>query len=163
MSKIRIEVFPGTYDNDDVYNRVLGYIGQKTYLGGYGFFCGPGPTIIEQFQLSEYYSRFQNDQKIWHFVITFSESWKHQQILSIGRNASNTNRLVGRPDMVSAVIQAAAPGMAVTSIPKSRHMRTSSSPGSEIPGVPASVISAISFPSRSCSVSFRPLSYLLYS
>lgn len=88
MSDIRIEVFPGKYDNDDAYNRVLGYIGQKTYLGGYGFSCGPGPTIIEQFQLSEHYSRFQNAQKIWHFVITFSESWRHQQLLCIGRDIS---------------------------------------------------------------------------
>ena len=29
MSDIRIEVFPGSYDNGDAYNKVLGYIGQK--------------------------------------------------------------------------------------------------------------------------------------
>lgn len=89
MSDIRIEVFSGSYDNDDVYNRVLGYIGQKTYLGGYGFSCNSDSTIIEQFQLSEYYSRFQSNQKIWHFIITFSGSWRHQQLLSIGQIVSN--------------------------------------------------------------------------
>lgn len=88
MSDIRIEVFPGSYDNDDAYNKVLGYIGQKTYLGGYGFSCIPDFTIIEQFQASEEYSRFQNTQKIWHFAITFSESWRHQQLLCIARDVS---------------------------------------------------------------------------
>ena len=88
MSDIRIEVLPGSYDNDDAYNKVLGYIGQKTYLGGYGFSCIPDFTIIEQFQASEEYSRFQNTQKIWHFAITFSESWRHQQLLCIARDVS---------------------------------------------------------------------------
>ena len=71
--------------------------------------------------------------------------------LSCGRNASNANRLVGSPDEISAVIQAHAPGTAVTVTPAASACRTSSSPGSEIPGVPASVITAIFVPVRSLS------------
>lgn len=83
--------------------------------------------------------------------------------LSEGRKASKAKRLVGSPDKVNAVIQAAAPGRDVTSIPASQHIATSSSPGSEIPGVPASVIKAIFFPSKSCPTKYLPLSNLLYS
>ena len=50
------------------------------------------------------------------------------------------------PDIVKAVIQAAAPGKDVTVIPAWWHCFTNSSPGSDIPGVPASVINAIFTP-----------------
>ena len=83
--------------------------------------------------------------------------------LSGGRNASKTNLLVESPDSVSAVTHAHAPGRLVTSMPASYAIFTSSSPGSEIPGVPASVISAIFVPASSFCTSSRPLSYLLYS
>ena len=73
MSDIRIEVFDGDYSNDDVYERVLGYIAQKECVSGYGFTCNPGISIIEQFKLSEFYSLHKNPQKIWHFCITFSD------------------------------------------------------------------------------------------
>ena len=56
MSDIRIEVFDGDYSNDDVYERVLGYIAQKECVSGYGFTCSPNLSIIEQFKLSEFYS-----------------------------------------------------------------------------------------------------------
>ena len=39
--------------------------------------------------------------------------------LSLGKNASKAKRLVESPDSVRAVIQAAAPGSEVTSIPAS--------------------------------------------
>ena len=55
------------------------------------------------------------------------------------------------PEMISALMQAAGPGMGVTVIPASWHIRTSSSPGSEIPGVPASVISVTLLPASICS------------
>ena len=42
-----------------------------------------------------------------------------RSFLSLGKNASNANLLVGSPDMVSAVIHAAGPGRDVTSIPSS--------------------------------------------
>ena len=54
-------------------------------------------------------------------------------------------------------------GRLVTSIPASYAIFTSSSPGSEIPGVPASVINAMFVPASSFCTSSRPLSYLLYS
>ena len=72
MSDIRIEVFNGDYSNDDVYERVLGYIAQKEYVSGYGFTCSPNLSIIEQFKLSELCSLHKNPQKIWHFCITFA-------------------------------------------------------------------------------------------
>lgn len=40
-------------------------------------------------------------------------------LLSLGKNASNANLLVGLPDMVSAVMHAAAPGSEVTGTPSS--------------------------------------------
>ena len=73
MSDIRIEVFNGDYSNDDVYEKVLGYIAQKECVSGYGFTCNPDISIIEQFKLSEFYSLHENPQKIWHFCITFSD------------------------------------------------------------------------------------------
>ena len=45
MSDIRIEVFDGDYSNDDVYERVLGYIAQKECVSGYGFTCSPNLSI----------------------------------------------------------------------------------------------------------------------
>jgi len=83
MSKIRIEVFNGNYDNTDVYNRVLGYISNKTYIGGYGFNYDPQVPIIKQFQLSEQYSNHSSAQKMWHFIITFSDKWNHNELLWI--------------------------------------------------------------------------------
>ena len=75
MSDIRIEVFNGDYSNDDVYERVLGYIAQKEFVSGYGFTCNQDLSIIEQFKLSECYSSQKNPPKIWHFCITFA---RHQ-------------------------------------------------------------------------------------
>ena len=72
-----------------------------------------------------------------------------RSFLSVGRNASNANLLVERPDNVRAVIHAHAPGSDVTRIPASYACLTISSPGSDIPGVPASVTSAILVPSIS--------------
>ena len=71
--------------------------------------------------------------------------------------------LVGIPDMISAFMHAAAPGTGVTLIPASIHCLTSSSPGSDIPGVPASVISATVSPFNIFSTSTRAFSTLLNS
>ena len=85
-------------------------------------------------------------------VSTFSSSSiACLSFLSWGRKASKQNRLVDLPEMISALMQAAGPGMGVTVIPASWHIRTSSSPGSEIPGVPASVISVTLLPASICS------------
>ena len=57
MSDIRIETPNGSYNNEDAYNRVIGYISNKTYFGGYGFYYSQNPdnSIIQQFKLSETY------------------------------------------------------------------------------------------------------------
>lgn len=83
MSDIRIEALPGTYDNDDVYQNVLGYISQKTYIGGCGFVCDPKISIIEQFQLSETCSSHPSPRKMWHFIITFAIAWNHSALLQL--------------------------------------------------------------------------------
>ena len=83
--------------------------------------------------------------------------------LSEGRKASKQNLLVESPDIISAFIHAAGPGTDITSISASTHCFTSSSPGSEIPGVPASVISATVSPFNILSTSALALSYLLNS
>ena len=89
MSDIRIEVFSGDYSNSDAYNRVLGYIGQKAFVFGYGFSLDPNHTIIEQFQQSETYSFYQNPQKIWHFILTFSRRWRLDNLLNLGELISS--------------------------------------------------------------------------
>lgn len=78
---IRIEVKAGDYDTDDAYNNVLGYISNKAYIGGYGFSCNLGPSVIGQFRLSETCSHFSQPQKIWHFFITFSQRWNRNDLL----------------------------------------------------------------------------------
>lgn len=83
MSDIQITVMEGEYDNVDAYNRVLGYIGQKTYLGGYGFRCIPELSIIEQFKMSETFSNYSSLRKIWHFAITFQDVWPVTTLLQI--------------------------------------------------------------------------------
>ena len=55
-------------------------------------------------------------------------------------------RSVGRPEATRAVMDADAPGIASTQLPISRAARINLYAGSLIPGVPASVTTAISFP-----------------
>ena len=88
MSDICIEVFGGPYEDFNAYHRVLNYIGQKTYVGGYGFYLDPNITIVEQFQLSEAYSQHKSLRKMWHFVITFSHHWRHEEMLYVANNIS---------------------------------------------------------------------------
>ena len=85
MSDIRIEVFNGSYDNDDVYKKLLRYISNKLYCNGYGFSYDLSLSIIDQFRLSEEYSEYQNDQKMWHFIMTFSSNLNHKYLLDDGR------------------------------------------------------------------------------
>ena len=67
-------------------------------------------------------------------VSTFSSSSiACLSFLSWGRKASKANRLVDLPEMISALMQAAGPGMGVTVIPASWHIRTSSSPDRKSP------------------------------
>src|SRR5262245_19104224 len=66
-----------------------------------------------------------------------------------GRKPSNTKRSVGSPEITSAVTAADGPGTTSTSIPASTHAATSRYPGSDSPGLPASVTTATFVPSRS--------------
>jgi len=91
MSDIRIEAFSGDYSNDNAYENVLGYISQKTYIGGFGFTCNPDISIIRQFQLSEENSLYasSNPRKMWHLIITFSTSWNHLPLLQLAIAVAN--------------------------------------------------------------------------
>ena len=59
-------------------------------------------------------------------------------------------------NVVNATVAAAAPGTAETVKPASRVARTRRSPGSEMPGVPASLTSATLFPAVSASINIGP-------
>ncbi len=101
-------------------------------------------------------------------AVTLIGQMNHSRIsffsfLSDGKKPSKQNRLVERPDNVKAVMHAAAPGSEVTTMPASWHIRTSTSPGSEMAGVPASVISATFFPWFICPIKVTAFSTLLYS
>ena len=63
-----------------------------------------------------------------------------------GKKPSNIKRSVGNPEAVSAVIDAEGPGMASILLPDSIAARINLYAGSLIPGVPASVTTAMSFP-----------------
>lgn len=89
MSDIRIEVFNGSYDNDDVYKKLLRYISNKLYCNGYGFNYDSSLSIIDQFRLSEEYSEYTNDQKMWHFIITFSSNLNHKYLLNMAVEVSS--------------------------------------------------------------------------
>ncbi len=70
-----------------------------------------------------------------------------------GRNPSKENLSVGRPAMLSAAVIAEGPGTATTLMPSCVTRRTSSNPGSESSGVPASLTSAMRVPARNFSSS----------
>src|SRR5262247_2916292 len=59
-----------------------------------------------------------------------------------GGNPNTVNGTSGKPEATSAVSGALAPGTGSTAIPFEIAACTSSRPGSEIPGVPASVTTA---------------------
>ena len=63
-----------------------------------------------------------------------------------GRNPSNTNLLVDSPLMTNAIVSAEAPGIAETVMPDESAALTRRSPGSLMPGVPASLTSATLLP-----------------
>ncbi len=56
-----------------------------------------------------------------------------------GRNPENRNLSVGSPEPAKAVMAALGPGKATTSMFCSRQARINRNPGSEIPGIPASL------------------------
>src|SRR5262245_16698566 len=80
-----------------------------------------------------------------------------------GRNPSKTKRSAGTPAAESAAATADGPGTGTTSMPAARASRTSRKPGSEMPGVPASVTRATEAPSASAFKICGPRASLLCS
>ena len=74
-----------------------------------------------------------------------------------GRNPSTQKRSVGRPLITSAATTEVGPGTMLTSSPASESRETSNVPGSEMPGVPASLTTATVPPSatHACTRSTR--------
>ena len=85
---------------------------------------------------------------MWTFVKNNSSgffSQKQQSSLSTffyGKKPSNTNLSLGNPEFTKAGTKAVAPGKQSTSIPFSIQARANKNPGSEMAGVPASLIKA---------------------
>ena len=64
----------------------------------------------------------------------------------LGKNPAKAKDLVSKPDAISAVNAALAPGSGTTVIPASIAFVTRSAPGSDIAGMPASLTQAIDCP-----------------
>ena len=77
MSSIRLQIFPGTYDNDSAYEYVLTYIHAKYLTGGYGYYPLDIESIIHDFEKSKSHSSYKQERNIWHFAITFSPEYNH--------------------------------------------------------------------------------------
>ena len=63
-----------------------------------------------------------------------------------GKNPSKTKLSAAKPDFINAGTKAVAPGKHSTLIPSRTQALANKNPGSEIPGVPASEIKAITSP-----------------
>ena len=74
----------------------------------------------------------------------------------MARKPSKVNRPVGWPEAASAVTTAQGPGMGTTGMFSAAHWATSSSPGSEMAGIPASVTRAQLSPASSRSSTACP-------
>ena len=64
-----------------------------------------------------------------------------------------------KPEQISAFTKADAPGIGIISILFSIAFFTISSPGSDIPGVPASETNAMFFPSNKFSINIGDVSF----
>ena len=80
----------------------------------------------------------------------------------MARKPSKVNRPVGWPEAARAVTRAHGPGMGVTVTPWAAHRATSSSPGSEMAGIPASVTRAQLSPASRRSKMAGPLVSVLW-
>ena len=78
-----------------------------------------------------------------------------------GRNPSKANRLVGRPLTTRAAIIADGPGTTSTVWPAAAAAATRRSPGSEMPGMPASVTTTTVSPLSSRASTLRHLGRLV--
>ena len=73
-------------------------------------------------------------------------SSERRRPLFTGRNPPKKKASLGNPEPTSAVRTALGPGRTVTESPRSRQARMRRNPGSDIPGMPASVTSAMDLP-----------------
>lgn len=81
--------------------------------------------------------------------------WERRFFLFMGKKPSKVKRPVGWPEAARAATRAQGPGMGHTGIPRAAHWATSSSPGSEMAGIPASVTRAQFSPASSRSSTAR--------
>ena len=70
----------------------------------------------------------------------------------VDKNPTKINSLVFSPEAINALINAQAPGIGIISMPFFIASLTISSPGSDIPGVPASETIAIFSPFNTFSI-----------
>ena len=78
---------------------------------------------------------------------------KFQPFFCLAREKAYKYRIPGNPDMDKAVRPAWGPGIAVTGISASQARATRAVPGSEKPGVPASLTKATERPDFNCCIS----------
>lgn len=77
-----ITKFAGTYDNPDVYDKVLTYVSQKDYIGGYALeYPLIRDSVIRQYYKAEANSLYEVDHKIWHFSVSVSDVRSHRTLL----------------------------------------------------------------------------------
>lgn len=92
MFNIRIEVFPGSYDNSDAYENVINYIYKKGNIRGYGA-CGNTVTdYIDSFRSSEEVSTQNASRYIWHFIISFKGFHNEKEIINLAYQISRIFR-----------------------------------------------------------------------
>lgn len=89
MSKIRIEVISGIYDNSDAYEEVINYIAKPRALTGVSAIDSHKPeTVINGFTESREQSLSDSDdnRNLWHIYIS-SKSFKNKyKLLEIASN-----------------------------------------------------------------------------
>ena len=81
----------------------------------------------------------------------------------LGKKPAKVKDFVSKPDAISAVNAAFAPGNGTTVMPSSIALVTRSAPGSEMAGIPASLTQAIDCPFNKSSIIYAPFSSLLCS
>lgn len=94
--KIVMKLCSGSYNNNDAINKVIGYISTDEHkpvpINGYGFFPTTADNAINSFQsVDNFMSEFYPDdvRKLWHFVISFDNSFDYNQVLTIAKRLSD--------------------------------------------------------------------------
>ena len=97
-----------------------------------------------------------------YIIIVFSDllissNFSFLNFLFNGKKPKKVNSFVSNPDAIKAFTNAHAPGIGITSIFSSIAFFITSSPGSQIPGVPASDTNAIFSPLFNFSINLSLL------